>query len=58
LGFERRWFVVRVHASIKASRAELAEILNQIHAVFGRQGTWDSANLIIFFVVSCFRAVF
>jgi hypothetical protein len=42
LGFQRRWFVVRVHSVAKASRAELAEILDQIHAAHGRKGTWTT----------------
>jgi hypothetical protein len=42
LGFEQRWFVVRVPSAGKASRAELAEILNQIHDAYGRRGTWTT----------------
>lgn len=42
LGFQRRWFVVRIHAGGKASRAELAEILDRIHAVYGQKGAWTT----------------
>jgi hypothetical protein len=42
LGFQRRWFVVRVHSAGKASRAELAEILDQIHDTHGRKGSWTT----------------
>ena len=40
LGFQRRWFVVRIHAAGKVTRAELAEILNRIQAAHGRRGAW------------------
>jgi hypothetical protein len=42
LGFEQRWFVVRLPSAGKASRAALAEILNQIHDAYGRRGTWTT----------------
>jgi hypothetical protein len=42
LGFQRRWFVVRVQSVAKASRAELAEILDHVHDAYGRKGTWTT----------------
>src|SRR5262245_39917589 len=42
LGFQRRWFVVRVHAAGKVSRAELREILDRIHDAYGRKGAWTT----------------
>jgi hypothetical protein len=42
LGFQRRWFVVRVHSAGRASRAALAEILDQIHDAYGRKGAWTT----------------
>jgi hypothetical protein len=40
LGVEQRWFVVRV--PYKASRADLAGILDQIHESYGRRGAWTT----------------
>ena len=39
LGFSRRWFVVRV-SSAHISRNELTNILDRIHARYGRPGSW------------------
>ena len=38
-GSSRRWFVVRV-SSAHTSRIELADILDRIHARYGRRGSW------------------